>query len=500
METRTQLAKVSSLIDTVHKLSDEEYERTLQIYNKPEHFQEYKKLIYTGLIQFFSILALKELKNVIHSIEMRKISLSMKESGNPLINIFFQPFFFEKNTYFQLNSVWNKIATLIKIRFLKPDDRFGAEISRVVGLAKKSSEYTNHRVKTFIDQLRGSKDNDLFLQLRKESEHGLEPEYLYKMNNRFEDINFNKCIELFIQIIETLYNEHLTYIPTISDNDVEKLKRKDITPFNLTPLEIKKYIKSNQSQIKSLYKLTNTTLNYFDYFEPWVMGNEIFKDYQFIRVPVVILHDIAFRYNDTIRAFQYFAALYTGNLNRFPDEIANVIKDIDYSYFMNIACIRVYSIWDKIGLYFTKIFSMPKDKTFFKNAAEWIINNSGSDYKKLRNILKKTIDSDEFKALDMIRQQYVHGIDLSMKQYEGVVLSDDYIFVTLHYNLENTLGMVEYLHNDFMPSELRKLFYSIFSGYPEGYLEILNKIRYTRNPYLQPEEYYDQLSEMLLNE
>lgn len=137
-----------------------------------------------------------------------------------------------------------------------------------------------------------------------------------------------------------------------------------------------------------------------------------------------------------------------------PQPIVDLIIETPYDYFLNITIVRLYSVYEKIGLLFTRIFTMPKENTFFKAVSEWVIQNTDSSYENLKQILKTTIESNYYKGLDMVRQQYVHGMDMAFQQYEGTTLSSEYLIVLLHKNLEIIFSLGEYLHQDFLIDEL----------------------------------------------
>lgn len=486
MSISDRINQISKFIDEIDELSNIEYKRTLEIYENPAFIEEYKKLLYNGAIQILSILVLREVKNTLLSLHLREKALKL--IGSPEILAFYQPTYFEKNAYFQLNAAWNKIAALLKVRFLKPDDHFGAEISRVVKAAKKDPNYNLHYVKKIIDKIRGNNDFKLFMEMRQSAEHGLDPDYLYGYHGKFGDIYFFKIIDLFVEIVENIYKEHLTYTPVIDNEDMDKYKIKEIIPYELKALERERFYKDLDFQKIRVRDIINTTLNYFDILIPW-LNNENQKSKlsdltEMTMLLTGILNDIAFRCNDVTRSFGGFLATYLNHYDGIPSSIVDIFKEVHYSYFMNMTCVRSYSIWDKIGLFFSRTFSTPKDKTYFKNISEWIIANASSEYKDLIMSLRKIMQSDFLNALDLIRQQYIHGSDLSLKQYEGTIISDDYFLVSLHYSIQKILDITEYLQNDFFPSEMRKMQFNIFGGYLEGYPDVIYKVRYTKNPNL----------------
>jgi hypothetical protein len=173
MLIEAKLIKLQQQKNEIRTTSDLEYARCLEIYNKPECLDEYKKLLFNGVIQHFSILALNEIGN--SYISQMYADLARTEDYGSL---WFTPDYFHRNTIFQLDSAWNKIATLIKYRFTMPDGRYASEMNRVLRSLRKQKEFRNHKVKGLIDSIRGLREYESFVALRDELTHSLDPGYL----------------------------------------------------------------------------------------------------------------------------------------------------------------------------------------------------------------------------------------------------------------------------------------------------------------------------------
>lgn len=477
-----KIDKINDLMSEIIEKDKKEYALTLEIYNNPEKVELYKKCLYGGVIKSLSMLTLKEIRNALYSLKFKQYSIQYKRKS--FKGLFFTPEYFENNLLFQLNASSNKLATLLKYKFSKPDGRYASDINRVTKAINKNPEYKKHTINKLIVEIKTTGLFSTFKELREETEHGLNPKYQFGLQDKYADRNMMKIIDNYLQIVTLIYNEHFSLDIKINDEDLNNYKIIELEPKNLEPVKKSEFFDLYDIQHSEIEQIINLTLNYFDFMLPWIKAKEPKDAGTLVKLTVAFMNDTTFRLNDAYRSFSYALALYTGNINDMPNEIKLALQGIDHYYFLNVACVRIYSVFDKIGLIFSRIFSMPKDRTFFKVVADWIINNTDDEYKDLKQICSKIVNSDEYKALDMIRQQYVHGFDLSVKQAEGTTISDEYIFVTLHHNINHAINLLKQVHRKFIPAEIFKLCSLAIPGSALELIKIQKEIFDKKNPSL----------------
>lgn len=475
---------IDNRLEEIVVLNNAEYLITQDLVKVKYKKQLYNELIYKGLIQYFCILSLKEIRNVLYSIKMREKVICME--NDKLKPLLFQPYFFEKNMLYQLNYSWNKILTLLKFRFNKSDNHFSTSYARLSKILKEDKEYINHEVKDKINKIVGSKQYRNFKKLREETEHGLEPMYRDDLHKIFKVDDMLYLSRKYIEVIDGIFDEHLVYVPKIDEKDIDKYKMKE---FNI--VDIKHINKVNiHADMKDYYirieKLVNFTQNFFDLMIPYLKKIELHRDVMsMINLLFTIISDIVFRINDVFRAYGYCISIYTEDF--ISKEIENFFKDVNYDYFMNIACVRCYSIYDKVGLLITRLFPMPKDKTYFKSSIKWMSENLKEEYLDAISVCNSILNSKEYEILDFIRQQYVHGVDVSVKQYEGEQFSDEDIMIILHHNIDMILCLVEKFCNDIFINEINKVIKKIYIKYPKGYKKVINDVKKSYNKYFSEE-------------
>lgn len=480
-----RIQKLSALIEQIQDVSDKEYQRTIQIYEKAEYHEEYKKLLFTGFIQHFSILTLRQLIYVIQSLDFIELSqrLSDKERAE-----FFQPFYFEKNSLSILDVAWNKLVTIIKFRFSKPDNRLGAEISRVLKQAKKNPDFKRHPASDMISELRGSQSYRNFSTLRGNSDHGYEPKYRNDLYNVFRSEDILYLVDKMEEIVGSIVLESGEIKLHINDSDIEFYKVRELYPPELPSLAIRDLITGTRTQLHIVKELVNINLNILDYLTPWLRKKEV--DVSIVDLTFSFVSDICFRANDVFRSFGAFVYLSKGDYILFPEKVAEYMQRVGYDYFMNVACIRLLSVLDKIGLLLSRVFPMPKEKTYFKQTVKWILENADDEYIILKQKCNSMINSEIFKSIDLIRQQYVHGMDLSQAQNEGTVVSSDYILLSIYYNMVNVNAFLDYIILDFYPKEVEKFLYSNYGIPREETMQVFATIRKSINPYM-PKQVYE---------
>ncbi|MCC1487690.1 hypothetical protein LB312_10460 [Bacillus tropicus] len=478
---KEKLNKVDTLLSGIQVQSNTEYERILKIMDDEKNKNEYKKLIFNGLIQHFSILGLLNIKNALTSLSYKEIRKEYQSED--WTNRFFSSNFFEKNAIYFLHSVINKIATLIKFRYCKPDKYISANLAHIHKQAKKNEEYKKQPIYTKVSQLIGDNNYRLLGEFRSHIDHSLDLRYLKK---EISHIDFFFLISITHEIIEFIYSEHLISHLDISDNDIEMYKVKNLNPINLEPLRMQEIVYKISEYNQRDFELLNTINNYFDLIIPFVSSHKNINENQegMISMLIAILSDLIYRIHESNRAFQYFFLLYLveNKEDYLPIEIIKIINDKDYAYFMNVSLLRLYSVYDKFGLFFSRIYPMPKDKTYFKQVTEWILNNI--DYNPtLVTLLQNIKNTPEYKAMDVFRQQFTHGFDLSIKQNEGTTFSDEYFFIFLFRNIENTLDLIEYISYEFFPYLIEQTI-NISTDETEEFLSLINRIINHNNSYM----------------
>lgn len=476
MDISRKIEELKILINDVAEQSEKEYIRTKEIYDKEEHKEEYHKSLFSGFIQHFSILSLHQLIYTLQSLRLKRVSESMSDTER---GMFFQPFYFEKNSLSFFDVAWNKMVTVIKFRFTRPDKRLAGEISRVLREAKKNTEFRNHSVNKLIKEIRGSRSYQKFNALRGNSDHGYEPKYRQDMNNIFDEEDIYFLVDKTAQVVREIVEELASVEINLNETEIEYYKVRIIDPVLLQSLEEVELTVTFEKQILVVRDLINNTLNNLDILYKWMRQQGI--EINIVDLLISFLSDICFRANDLLRTFGFFVFMYKRDMILFHPKTLVIVQEVGYDYFMNIACIRLLSIFDKIGLFFSRIFPMPKESTYFKNAIKWISENADDDYLVLKNICDGIVNSDIYKSIDMIRQQFVHGMDFSIKQNEGTEVSEDYILLSLYYNILSVNGLLKYIVFDFFPVETERFLFKKYQITPYQTSLIFDQIKSTKN-------------------
>lgn len=483
MGLELNVAKVKELISSIAETSENEYKLSLRIYNDQRCIDKYKKLLFNGVIQHFSILSLRQIVYVLQSVQLKSQTELMSEATR---GVFLQPLFFEKNILSMLDVALNKLATVLKYRFTKPDGRFAADIQRIYRQIKGSSDFCAHKSKEVLHKLVGSKSYNNFRKLRGASDHGYEPKYRSDLYNVFSVKDMVEISDYITRIIECIYSELETLTVTFDDSDIDKYKIKIIDPISIPETSWETLFQEYKMQFSFTGSLINITMNYLDVMDPWLRRRNIEKN--LVDLLMGIQSDINFRVNDTLRSFAFFVSLYSGKLLVSRDS-CEIVKDVGYEYFMNTCCIRLISIYDKIGLFFSRIFSMPKDKTYFKAVVKWFDENLGEEYAVLKQKCNAIVSSNEFKALDIMRQQYVHGLDLDVRQYEGTQFSHEYILLTLYHNIRLQNDFLKYVVFELFPAESKPYLYYNFGVSLVEVTKVFDRVHMETNPYMSKLHY-----------
>lgn len=299
MINEAKLNQLQQEINEITKISDKEYARCLQIYDKPESVDEYKKLLFNGVIQHFSKLALNEIKNSYMS--QMYAGLARNENYGSL---WFSSDYFYRNVVFQLDSAWNKIATLIKYRFTVPDGRYGSEMDRVLKSLRKNRTFRSHPIKKLVDDIRGLREYESFVSLRDAFTHSLEPGYVNYPKGNPDGTDWVKLGDKMWLIVNQIYKEHFSLSIEIPDDSIKNYKIITIIPPKLEELAIPDFFDGYDLYRHQLRNLIRMTLNVFDYVRPWIKRN-IPNHYAvgIMTAVIAILNDIAFRTNDAFRSF-----------------------------------------------------------------------------------------------------------------------------------------------------------------------------------------------------
>lgn len=462
----------------------QEYNRILQIYKDPGHHEEYKRLLFNGLIQLFSKITLVHLSYSLQSLVFEDERKEYEKEA--WVHKFFSGEYFHKNAILFMDSAFNKIATLIKFRYEQPDEYLYVDLKRIHKKAKKNTEYKNSKIKILVDQLIGDHNYKLITESRARLEHALDPDYtsLNKLNHR---IKFDKIASTVFSIVDEIFKDHLKAEIKIADEDINYYKIKEISSVPITKSEkVDKVLqRSNDYQTEAIHIL-NLIGNYTDYIIPYIRGVSNIKsnDKALIVSFIPILSDIAFRFHEITRSFMYFILLhYFADSDRhLGKEVFRRVNETDSTYFMYISTLRMYSIYDKIANFLSFLYPVSKEKTYFKSISEWIIENDTTNV-SLKTTLKEILASPSYRAIDMLRQQTSHGWDLAIQQKEGTVFSVEYFTLALYHNLKNIMLLIKTIHTIY-PTVIRNLLLS--NGIKlDSFEEILEKVITEENEYMQ---------------
>ncbi|NLN48643.1 MAG: hypothetical protein GX154_06060 [Clostridiales bacterium] len=453
MSIQEKVNLIHQQVTDITTISDNEYARCLQIFDKAEHNEEYKRLLFNGVIQHFSKIALIEIGNTYLS-----LMYADKSSSDDYDGCWFSRHYFLRNAILQMASAWNKTATLIKYRFAVPDGRYGSEMDRVLRSLRKNTDFRSHRVKTLIDSFRSSHEYEAFIYMRDYLSHNIDPGYINYPKGNPTDIDWLKLTDIMWNIVNIIYNDHLTISIDIDDEIIDFYKVKVIIPPHLEDVPVSEFNEGYFDLKYNCRAIINLTLNLFDYVKPWLVIN--IKNNDLIcqcHLLIAMLNDISFRLHDAFRSFSILLIKLSGDYSGIPEKVIELIEKTPYYYLLNVAIVRLYSVFDKVGHLFTRVFSMPKDTTYFKTVSLWIIDNADLSYNQLKYLLSSTIESNGYKALDLVRQQYIHGQDLTFDQYEGTQLTLEYFLVMLFESFQVISRLVEFLHLDFFINEVNLL-------------------------------------------
>lgn len=462
----------------------QEYNRTLQIYKDPRHHEEYKRLLFNGLIQFFSKITLVHLKYSLQSLAFEEERKQYEKEA--WVHKFFSEEYFHRNAILFMDSAINKIATLVKFRYEQPDEYFHVNLKRIHKVAKNNTEYKNSKVKILVDQLLGDHNYKLITESRARLEHALDPDYTNpkRLNHR---IKFNKIATTVFSIVDEIFKDHLNTEIKIADKDINYYKIKEITSVPKIKSEKVDIIlqNSNDYQIKGI-QLLHLIGNYRDHILPYIKGNSNLKsnDKALIVSFIPILSDITFRFHEITRSFMYFILLhYFADWERhLGKEVSKRVTETNSSYFMYASTLRMYSIYDKAANFLSFLYPVSKEKTYFKSISEWIIENDTTNV-GLKETLKEILTSPSYQAIDMLRQQTSHGWDLAIQQKEGTVFSIEYFTLTLYHNLKNIILLIKTIHTIY-PTVIRNLILSNDIKL-DSFEEILEKAFTEENEYMQ---------------
>lgn len=462
----------------------QEYKRTLQIYKDPGHYEEYKRLLFNGVIQLFSKITLVHLEYSLQSLVLEEERRQSEKQA--WVHYFFSEEYFHKNAVLFMGSALNKIATLIKFYYGQPDEYFSVNLKRAHRAAKNNKKYKDSQIKLLVDQLLGDHNYKLIIESRKELEHALDPDYTNskRLNHR---IKFDNIASTVFSIVDKIFNDHLGAEIKIADHDIKYYKIREINsvPEIRTEKMNKIIINSDDYQIKTI-QLLNVIGNYRDHVYPYIKGISNIKpnDKGLIISFIPKLSDITFRFHEITRSFMYFILLHY-----FADwklhlgiEVSKRVTESDSSYFMYVSTLRIYSIYDKIANFLSFLYPGSIEKTYFKSVSEWIIENDQTNV-DLKKTLKEILESPSYQAIDMLRQQTFHGWDLAIQQKEGTVFSSDYFTLALYHNLKNIMLLINVIHTIY-PNVVRNILLSNNIKL-EPFEEVLEKTFTQENEYMQ---------------
>ncbi|MGA5696778.1 hypothetical protein ACPCHU_19520 [Bacillus bombysepticus] len=462
----------------------QEYNRILEIYKYPRHYEEYKRLLFNGFIQLFSKITLVHLKYSLQSLvfeEMRK-----QYEKEDWVHKFFSEEYFHRNAILFMDSAFNKIATLIKFRYVQPDEHIYVNLKRIHKVAKNITEYKCSKIKILVDQLIGDHNYKLITESRARLEHALDPDYTSskRLNHR---IKFDKIASIVFSIVDEIFKDHLKAEIKIADKDINYYKIKEISSVPITkPENIHRILQnSNDYQTEGIY-LLHLIGNYNDHIIPYITGISNIKsnDKALIVSFIPILSDISFRFHEITRSFMYFILLhYFADSDRhLGKEVFKRVTEADSTYFMYVSTLRMYSIYDKIANFLSFLYPVSKEKIYFKSISEWIIGNDSTNV-GLKTTLKEILASPSYQALDLLRQQASHGWDLAIQQEEGTVFSVEYFTLALYHNLKNIMLLIKAIHTIY-PTVIRNLLLSNDINI-DSFEEILKKAFTEENEYMQ---------------
>lgn len=480
-----KINQIDRFINEISLLSNEEYNRTVKIYKNPLYLSEYKKLLYNGLIQHFSLTGFKEIKNIYLGLYFREETIKYKSE---LGGYFFNKIYFERNIIFHLNVVINRIATLLCVRYLKIDDKHAESFDRAFNKIKKEEDFKNSKIKDNILKIKSNKYFNTIVDIRKHLDHGIDPYFTdINMVKSFDTKNILVLIKLCYETIKLIYDEHIAYTPKLEGITVEILKMKRHGDNVFVGIPNKEDLNDDIQNFNygTLY-FTEAVSNYADKVSPFLESIPIEKEnYGMVKLLFLIISDITFKYNNLVRSYMYGIGLIPKQVSNLDSTFSSVINDNNYDYFINMSYVILYSIYDKLGFLFSRIYTTPKDKTYFKNIIEWIL----SEKNKFPNIfgieekLENLINGDNYKMLDRVRQNYIHGYDYMIQQEEGLALDYKYMILLLHYNIEDITEFLRYLIYDYIPKETSFCLSNVCNL---NYIDLLNKIIGlidSRNPY-----------------
>lgn len=462
----------------------QEYNRTLQIYKDPGHHEEYKRLLFNGVIQFFSKITLLHLKYSLQSLVFEEERKHNKKEN--WVHGFFSEEYFNRNAILFMDSAFNKIATLVKFRYEQPDEYLYVNLKRIHKAAKNNTEYKNSKTKILVDQLLGNHNYKLITESRARLEHALDPDYTHprRLNHR---IKFDKIASTVFSIVDEIFKDHLIAEIKIADKDIGYYKIKEITSVPKTSSEnVYKIIQNSNDYQNKAIQLLHLIGNYRDHIFPYIKGISNLKsdDKALIISFIPILSDITFRFHEITRSFIYFILLhyFTDWERHLGKEVSKRVTESDSSYFMYVSTLRMYSIYDKAANFLSFLYPVSKEKTYFKSISEWIIENDTTNV-GLKETLKEILASPSYQAIDMLRQQSSHGWDLAIQQKEGTVFSVEYFTLALYHNLKNIMLLIKTIHIIY-PTVVKNLLLSNDINI-DSFEEILEKAFTEENEYMQ---------------
>lgn len=475
MKYYNEINQINSNMEEISLRSNEEYNRTVKIYRNPLYLSEYKKLLYNGLIQHFSLIGFKEIKNIYLGLYFREETIKYKSEFG---GYFFNTIYFERNIIVHLNVVINRIATLLCVRYLKIDDKHAESFDRAFNKIKKEEDFKNSKIKDNILRIKSNKYFNTIVDIRKHLDHGIDPYFTdINMVKSFDTKNILILTKLCYETIKLIYDEHIAYTPKLEGITVEILKMKRHGDNVFGGIQNKEDLSDDIQNFNygTLY-FTEAISNYTDKVSPFLESTSIAKEnYGMVKLIFLIISDITFKYNNLVRSYMHGIGLIPKQVSNLNSTFSSIINDNNYDYFINISYVILYSIYDKLGLLFSRIYSTPKDKTYFKNIVEWILseNNKFPNIFGIEEKLENLINSDNYKMLDRVRQNYIHGYDYMIQQEEGLVLDYKYMILLLHHNIKKITELLRYLIYDYIPKETSFCLSNVSNL---DYINLLNKI------------------------